>query len=158
MTHDDPLIEIRRYTDPYLAHIASGYLEARGFHPVVLGDDLGGNRPHLSILTGVRLFVPTSEQDAAISALEKSEKKLSLVEDYPKNSLDPYKSALYLSVFALFIPLLPAFASLFYFYQARRHHRIPIFTKIGFWLSNCVNVANISFSYQVAERLSNSLL
>lgn len=154
--NDQQLVEIRRFHDPYLAHITAGSLEANGFHPVVLGDDLGGNRPHLSLLTGVRLFVPAREKDEASAFIERSERKLSVVDEYPKAPEDPYKSATYLSLFCLFLPLIPALASFYYLAQSPLSLRLLL--RASFWMIMSLNLGNLFVSYLIAKRLSQLAL
>lgn len=59
------LVEVARFLDEAQAHVARGVLSGAGIDAVVLADNAGGMRPHLSMASGVRVMVPRADLQKA---------------------------------------------------------------------------------------------
>jgi hypothetical protein len=57
----DDLVTIRSFSSESEALIAKSALDAFGIDCILSSDDCGGQRPHLALVNGVRLFVRSED-------------------------------------------------------------------------------------------------
>lgn len=137
------LLEVNKYTNVYQAHIVKGFLESQGLDPVVMGDDLGGNRPHLSIITGVRVMVPSNQVATAKQLLKEADTKLKLAEPDFRKPTDYLMRAMSSSILGLLVPLLPSIWALWNLYLAKKDAGIEVIRQFRFWFTAFLSTAAI---------------
>jgi len=69
---DAELVVVRTFLNQIDAELAQGALEAGGVESMISADDAGGLRPHLSVLSGVRLLVRAEDAEEAGKILGES--------------------------------------------------------------------------------------
>jgi hypothetical protein len=67
---DAELVVVGTFLNEIDAELAQGALEAGGIESMISADDAGGLRPHLSVLSGVRLLVRAEDAEMAGKILE----------------------------------------------------------------------------------------
>ena len=67
---EDALVSIRAFGNRFESDIACGILENADIPCTVAADDCGGMQPNLRMSTGVRILVPESKAEEALSILD----------------------------------------------------------------------------------------
>jgi hypothetical protein len=70
---DAELVVVGTFLNQIDAELAHGALEAGGIESMISADDAGGLRPHLSVLSGVRLLVRAEDAEQAGKILGESQ-------------------------------------------------------------------------------------
>lgn len=117
----DHLETVAQFSDRVGAEMFRGYLEGHGIDAVVLGDDYGGNGPHLSFAT--QTFVKVRHEDLheakeLYQIYEEDLRKPKLKEAPRESAKDFEKRAFLAAVVALIIPLVPVYFSFSYLLKA----------------------------------------
>jgi hypothetical protein len=70
---DAELVVVGTFLNHIEAELAQGALEAGGIESMISADDAGGLRPHLSVMSGVRLLVRAQDGEEAGKILGESQ-------------------------------------------------------------------------------------